>query len=306
MPGLPMSKEGSGVGAAAWIDYDNDGFSDLFVPNYNQKCFLYHNNGDGTFLKVTNSALTIDILQATSSAWADYDNDGYLDVFITQIGKPNLLFHNDGNGNFIKIMNEPLFDEIGESTSAAWVDIDNDGFSDLILPNYHANKGELFRNNGNSNHWVTIECEGRTSNRSAIGTKLRIKTVIAKKEMWQLREIGFQADPRAQFGLGSATNALEVRVEWPSGIVQRLFNVAPNQFLVIHEPSQLNVGKKPGSQTIALMLTGGPGRVYEIERSADLQRWEEVQSVTNLNVRQEVEVGLETTGSTFFRSREKH
>jgi hypothetical protein len=88
--------------------------------------------------------------------------------------------------------------------------------------------------------------------------------------------------------------------------VQRLFNVAPNQFLVIHEPSQLNVGKKPGSQTIALMLTGGPGRVYEIERSADLHRWEEVQSVTNLNVRQEFEVGLETAGSTFFRSREKH
>jgi hypothetical protein len=306
MPGLPMSKEGSGVGAAAWVDYDNDGFSDLFVPNYNQTAFLYHNNGDGTFLKVTNSALTIDILQATSSAWADYDNDGYLDVFITQIGKPNLLFHNDGNGNFTKIMDAPAFDEIGESTSAAWVDIDNDGFSDLILPNYHANKGELFRNNGNGNHWIAINCEGRTSNRSAIGAKVRIKTVIAEKEMWQLREIGFQADPRAQFGLGSATNVSEVRVEWPSGIVQRVFNVAADQFLRLCEPSELSVQRKQDSRTITVTLTGGAGQVYEIQGSRDLQRWERIQTVTNLNPNQEVEVRSDANQSFFFRSREKH
>src|SRR4029077_12560530 len=84
-PTFPMSKEGS-AGSGTWVDFDNAGFSDLFVSNYGLKPFLYRNQGDGTFVKILTGALVMESMQATGAAWADFDNDGFLDVFISQLG----------------------------------------------------------------------------------------------------------------------------------------------------------------------------------------------------------------------------
>jgi len=82
-----------------------------------------------------------------------------------------------------------------------------------------------------------------------------------------------QNDLRAQFGLGDATNVDIVRVEWPSGIVQELTNIAPKQFIVIREPSRLAVERLPGSDLLQFTLEGGRGIPYAIEESADLSSW---------------------------------
>jgi hypothetical protein len=82
---------GTGIGCA-WGDYDNDGFIDLFVTSsYNnvngtaQKNSLYHNNRDGTFTKITNSAAVSEARDWRDCSWVDYDNDGYLDLFVTSV-----------------------------------------------------------------------------------------------------------------------------------------------------------------------------------------------------------------------------
>ena len=85
-----------------WIDYDNDGFLDLFSANDGgQNNALYHNNGDGTFAKITTGSLVNDGGNSAGCAWADYDNDGFLDLFVAnwQGSRPNFLYRNNGNTN---------------------------------------------------------------------------------------------------------------------------------------------------------------------------------------------------------------
>src|SRR5213593_3735946 len=87
---------------------------------------------------------------------------------------------------------------------------------------------------------LTVRCIGQLSNRSGIGTKVRLKTTGQPR--WQLREIsggsgyGSQNAPYAYFGMGTATNIEIVRIEWPSGLVQELYAVAPKQLLAVTEP----------------------------------------------------------------------
>src|SRR5439155_20637900 len=83
-------------------DYDNVGFLDLFVPNSSrQNNSLYHNNGDGTVTKVTSGSIVNDGGNSARGAWGDYDNDGFLDLFVPnwQGSRPNFLYRNNGNSN---------------------------------------------------------------------------------------------------------------------------------------------------------------------------------------------------------------
>jgi hypothetical protein len=262
----------------SWGDYDNDGNLDLVVCNVGARNFLYHNAGGGHFEKVTNSIIGTVVANSSGSAWADYDNDGYLDLFIAVRGGMNLLFHNNGDGTFTRVTASSLISDSGTWIGAAWGDFNNDGFPDLFVGNLQGNNA-LYINAGNSNNWITITCEGRLSNRSAIGAKVRLKATIHGKETWQLREVSgggglaSQNDPRAQFGLGDATNADLIRVEWPSGIVQELTNVAPKQLVVIREPSRLKAELLPGTDLLRFTLAGGKGIPYSVETSADLNSW---------------------------------
>ena len=236
----------------AWGDYDNDGFLDLFVANaFGEKKFLYHNNGNGTFTKITNSPVTLDVGNAPGCAWGDYDNDGYLDLFVANTNR-SFLYHNNGDGSFDKVTDGSLVNDGGPgvvSVGCSWGDYDNDGFLDLFVANGGGlNPAEannfLYRNNGNSNAWIKIKCVGTVSNRSAIGAKVRVKATIGGKTLWQLREVsigdGFASGNPLEphFGLGNATNIDTVRIEWPSGIVQTLNNVAVKQLLTVTEPTR--------------------------------------------------------------------
>jgi hypothetical protein len=129
----------------AFIDYDNDGWPDIFLvngtdwPGHGQKHTtpkLYHNNHDGTFTDVTHKAgLDVEMF-GIGVAVGDYDNDGYDDLFVTAYGQSH-LFHNNGNGTFTDFTQKAGLGGIKEfSTSAAWVDYDKDGKLDLVVGNY--------------------------------------------------------------------------------------------------------------------------------------------------------------------------
>jgi hypothetical protein len=129
----------------AFIDYDNDGWPDIFLvngtdwPGHGQKHTtpkLYHNNHDGTFTDVTHKA-GLDIeMYGLGVAVGDYDNDGFDDLFVTALGQSR-LFHNNGNGTFTDVTQKAGLAGPRElSTSAAWVDYDKDGRLDLVVGNY--------------------------------------------------------------------------------------------------------------------------------------------------------------------------
>jgi len=129
----------------AFIDYDNDGWPDIFLvngmdwPGHAQKHTtpkLYHNNHDGTFTDVTHKAGLDVEMYGMGVAVGDYDNDGFDDLFVTALGQSR-LFHNNGNGTFADVTQKAGLSGLRElSTSAAWVDYDKDGRLDLVVGNY--------------------------------------------------------------------------------------------------------------------------------------------------------------------------
>lgn len=124
-----------GVGGA-FLDYDNDGYLDLYLVNSAAPSALFRNKGDGTFTDVTSSA-KVDNQGSYGHgvACGDYDNDGYVDIYVTNFGR-NRLYHNNGNGTFTDVTAQADVGDSRWSSSATFFDYDSDGFLDLYVVNY--------------------------------------------------------------------------------------------------------------------------------------------------------------------------
>jgi hypothetical protein len=130
---------------AAFLDYDNDGDQDLYLVNSSilpgfeseeiPRNLLFRNEGDGTFTDITDGAGVGDTGYGMGAAVGDVNNDGYLDIYVTNFG-PNLLYRNNGNGTFTDIAQEAGVADTLWGTSAAFADVDGDGFLDLYVCNY--------------------------------------------------------------------------------------------------------------------------------------------------------------------------
>ena len=151
----PISSE-----SAAWGDYDNDGHLDLFVcgedrlrpdpgetpsyqPDPRNHSRLYHNRGDGTFVDVAARAGVQNERWAKGSAWGDYDNDGRLDLFVSNMEGPARLYRNRGDGTFVDVA--PKLGVVGPPhgfTCMFW-DYDDDGRLDILIGDYSSNLGEV-------------------------------------------------------------------------------------------------------------------------------------------------------------------
>ncbi len=121
---------------AAWGDFDNDGRVDLFVGNENAPGQLFRNKGDGAFVDVAKQAGVDRISYAKGAVWGDYDNDGFPDLYLSNFGQPNFLYHNNRDGTFTEVarqlgVEKPLF-----SFPAWFFDYDNDGWLDLFVSSY--------------------------------------------------------------------------------------------------------------------------------------------------------------------------
>jgi len=154
--GIPSDNQDSYT--AVWGDYDNDGWSDLFVvvkndQQTNQNNFLYRNNRDGTFQKIVTGSIVTDNEHSLNCAWADYDNDGYLDLFVANgfLSATNSLYRNNGDGTFTKQASLDTGNFTGDADyfpKCAWGDYDNDGFLDLFVSTLNNEVNFLYHNNG--------------------------------------------------------------------------------------------------------------------------------------------------------------
>jgi photosystem II stability/assembly factor-like uncharacterized protein/uncharacterized protein YuzB (UPF0349 family) len=143
--------------SAAWADLDNDGDQDVVVTSFNNNCstcenqlLMFTNNGDGTFSRVINNAITNQSGVTTGLAWGDYNNDGWPDLYVCSLaGGKNFLFKNNGDGNFTKITSGDIANIGGMSESCSWGDYNRDGWLDLFVANKDNYNDFLFKNNGN-------------------------------------------------------------------------------------------------------------------------------------------------------------
>ena len=312
--------------SAAWADFDDDGWPDLYVANDVSDNVLFRNLGDETFEEISHRALVADYRGAMGIAVGDWDGDADLDMFITHwIAQENALYanrradaaqrpgpapkilqfmdvadrygvgqialdyigwgtsffdyDNDGrldlfvvNGStfqqkeaphLLVPMNDQLFWNRGAAVGffdvsrvsgeffgvdyvgrgAAFADYDNDGDVDVFVVN-HDGPGALLRNDGGNRHrWLKVALEGRQSNRSAIGARLRL--VVA--ETVQIRAVGAQPSYCSQnslvahFGLADAPVVDTLEVIWPSGRRQILLDVDTNQTLRLVEGKEASL-----------------------------------------------------------------
>ena len=222
---------------ANWIDYDQDKDLDLFVTNgYQSNNYFYLNNGNGTFNAIITGVIPNDCGESRGSTWIDFDNDGDLDLFVADSGHNSLLYSNNGDGSYTKL----LATDIGLSTSGSWADYDNDGDLDLFVTNNGNNF--LYRNDHSGNNWIQIKLKGIISNAVAIGAKVQIKAIINGLSVWQSQEIksqhgyGTHNSLVAHFGLADANIVDSIIVVWPSGDISHMANLEVNQIQTISEP----------------------------------------------------------------------
>lgn len=250
----------------AWGDYNNDGFLDLFVARGHLNAnttpdTLYRNNGNGTFTDVTQQARIVSVGNHWACIWGDYDNDGFLDLFIASCGaddlgagNANLLFHNNGNGTFTnRAAQEGVELEDGGKSlhrAAAWADYDNDGFLDLIIkdgcgPERDSGPGfvglhRLFENRGRQKHFIKVNLVGVKSNKKGIGARVTITSDAGTSFQENTGGGGgnfwSQGSEPLHFGIGAAISGT-VKVIWPSGVIDTLRSVTANSTLRIVEGS---------------------------------------------------------------------
>ena len=275
----------------AWFwDYDNDGWQDLFaagfkgdvgdvaaaylgLPHDAQTPRLYRNNGDGTFSDATREAGLDEPLIAMGSNYGDLDNDGYLDCYIGTGDPylativPNRMFRNAAGGYFQDVTTSGGFGHLQKGHGVAFGDIDHDGDQDVFAVIGGAFTGDvyqnvLFRNPGHGNRWIKLKLEGRRSNRSAIGARIRIRvlTEAGTRSIESTVSSGgsFGASSlQREIGLGRAESIESLEVFWPASGERQVFRDLPMEKTLyiregdpqpvvrVFEPVSLASGREP-------------------------------------------------------------
>lgn len=254
--GVPPTTSGGVSWSSSWGDYDNDGDLDLFVANNeNQKNFLFRNEGNFGFTQILNDPIVNENGYFASSGWGDYDNDGDLDMFVTQAYGPanvplvNCLYKNllveSGTPSFEKITDGEIVNDLGYSFGFAWADWDADGDLDLFTANtYGENQNNYaYLNNGNANKWIIIKLSGaNATNISPISSKVKVRAILSGNPVWLIRTVDGQSGYCGQnmdlhFGLGNTPVIDSIVVEWSSGMTETYSGVQVNQIIRIVQGS---------------------------------------------------------------------
>jgi hypothetical protein len=226
----------------SFADVDDDGDPDLLVTNIDRPNALYRNDGHGRFAAYTLPPVTTDGGGASKGhAWGDYDNDGYLDLFVANgTYRPdmrNYLYLGLGRGRFERLMRGAIASDADTSAGAANGDYDGDGDLDLFVANWGSEDEEnaLYRNETRGQSWIVVRPQGRRSNRMGVGLVARVRAAISGRPAWRARWLypstgyGSASAPELHFGLGGARVVDSLVLTWPSGAVDTYTDVAANR-----------------------------------------------------------------------------
>jgi two-component sensor histidine kinase len=233
--------------AAIFGDFDNDGDMDLFVTNRRFSNRLYRNDGNFIFTDVTDKIIGFDSMTSYGANFADFDNDGYLDLFIANVGE-NKLFKNIRGKKFVDVTEAYGVELDGYSTGSACGDIDNDGDIDIYVANYLYENSMLFLNNINNQNYINLNIEGNISNRDAVGTKIWLYHGGRAEQAEYLlgyREIsggsGYSSKDSREVHFGVEPGNYDIVIYFPaSGIKKNLNNVPNGVILKITELEGFN------------------------------------------------------------------
>jgi hypothetical protein len=265
-----VARAGMGVDAA---DYDRSGHASVIISNFaNQMVSLYHNEGNGLFV---DEAPQSEVGRATlvtlgfGCFFFDYDNDGWPDIFVADghiedqiervqkrvsFAEPAHLFRNLGGGKFQEVTEQmgPGFAAPRVARGAAYADIENDGFLDVLITT-NGGPSYLFHNEGGTNHSLRMKLVGTKSNRDGIGAVVRV-TSGSEKQSKMLRSGSSylsQSELMLTFGLGAQTKADTIEIQWPSGQVDKLSNLDAGQTVTLKEGKGV-VGTRPYGKGVIL------------------------------------------------------
>jgi len=261
--GMAYTAEGLTMGAMCISagDYDNDGLLDLYISDFQYvPDHIWHNDGKGYFDEVSDkagiAAITKNVL-SFGGGFFDYDNDGWLDLFIANghvyegveksdpavhYKQLNSLFHNNHAGHFDDVASQSgaPFSIPAVGRGVAFADFDNDGNLDLVVANNGGAPWLLHNSGGSGNHFLSLKLAGKRSNRDGLGARVLVRSggVSQIREISAGGSFSSHSDLRAHFGLGSAARAETIEITWPSGLHQTFHDVPGDRFYLLQEDAQ--------------------------------------------------------------------
>lgn len=235
----------------SFCDFDNDNDYDIFcsnfgyTPGFSQGYYLFENQAD-TFFMNTSSSLGIQSLGAGwGSLWIDYDNDAYNDLYITtgailstyQFDYTSWFYRNENGQGFALINDSINQNTFAKSYSAVKGDINNDGFYDMAIQNEFPTNTYLFENSTNQNNYIKLSLNATISNSQCIGAEVKVYAGGIQQMQTQFsgEMLCSQNSQHLIFGIGNNSLIDSIVTYFPSGIVNKLVNVTPNQSLQIQE-----------------------------------------------------------------------
>jgi hypothetical protein len=277
--GLVFINPGNANGACVG-DIDNDSDMDFYFPSADQANRMYLSqlaeSGEVTYKDVTLTSGAADDRGARGCTMADFDNDGFMDIYVNNGGPSNVLindvinslpifvqfyiawepdynalYRNNGDGTFTDVTESSGTEGLGIGSGVGAADINNDGFADIYVANrtYYnlgkrvggAFKNQLLLNKSNDNNWVRIALVGTTANRDAYGARVKIVAGDLKVYREHTSSHGYNSgnDPRLLFGLGAEEKIDLIEVTWPGGNTQILKNQEVGRTITIEQSGNL-------------------------------------------------------------------
>ncbi len=240
--------------AVVFSDIDNDGDPDLFITNRKTTNKLYINDGKGIFSDKTSELIGEDTLKSYSAVIADFDGDGFKDIYVSNVGQNT--FYKNLNGKKFENKTGSYGTGIGGySTGSAAADFDIDGNIDLYIANYVGESSVLLHNNNENKSFINVKARGIENNRSGIGVKIYVygkDTVNGGDKLLNYTEInggsGYASMNQLFLPIPvKDQEAVDLKIVFPNGIIKTFEHVVPGSHVLVEDIS--------GSRKFLVLLT---------------------------------------------------